>query len=173
MRARCLAHVALQQFRDPASLFPPPDRAGITSPASSVLSGCSDFPPPVMRRFVSSLRGTMHCCGFARQRGVAVGRLLVGTHAGASILCLRPRSWRRLDLSGSSATHSRTCPALRPRRIERVRPLDALDVAFRALHDVGSAFRPLSRLNHTACSFAVYASQLGSLRSHHARLAFR
>jgi len=41
---------------------------------------------------------------------------------------------------------------------------DAPDIAFPALHDVGSAFRPLSRLNHTACSLAVYASQLGLLR---------
>src|SRR5439155_19614299 len=30
---------------------------------------------------------------------------------------------------------------------------------------VGSAFSHVSRLNHTACSLAVYASQLGLLRS--------
>ena len=38
---------------------------------------------------------------------------------------------------------------------------------------VGSAISHISRLNHTACSLAVYASQLGLLRSHHARLATR
>src|SRR5215213_11949229 len=50
---------------------------------------------------------------------------------------------------------------------------DALSVAFRSVDDVGSAIGHLSRLNHTACSLAVYASQLGLLRSHHARLASR
>src|SRR5438094_5074126 len=39
------------------------------------------------------------------------------------------------------------------------------DIAFRAADGVGSAFSHLSRLNHTACSLAVYASQLGLLRS--------
>ena len=50
---------------------------------------------------------------------------------------------------------------------------DALSVAFRSVDDVGSAIGHLSRLNHTACSLAVYASRLGLLRSHHARLASR
>jgi hypothetical protein len=50
---------------------------------------------------------------------------------------------------------------------------DALGVAFRSVDDVGSAIGHLSRLNHTACSLAVYASRLGLLRSHHARLASR
>jgi hypothetical protein len=50
---------------------------------------------------------------------------------------------------------------------------DTPDVAFRSVDDVGSAIGHLSRLNHTACSLAVYASRLGLLRSHHARLASR
>jgi len=41
---------------------------------------------------------------------------------------------------------------------------DASDIAFPSVDSVGSAFRHLSRLNHTACSLAVYASQLGLLR---------
>ena len=41
---------------------------------------------------------------------------------------------------------------------------DAPDVAFHAVDGVGSAFGHLSRLNHTACSLAVYASRLGLLR---------
>ena len=50
---------------------------------------------------------------------------------------------------------------------------DAFDVAFRSVDDVGSAIGHISRLNHTACSLAVYTSRLGLLRSHHARLASR
>ena len=101
-------------------------------------------------------------------------RLLLGTSPGASILCLRPHSWRRQDLPGSSATPLRTCSA-------PTTPADRLRQATTtlsmlpsvALHHVGSASCPLSRLNHTACLLAVYASQLGLLRSHHARLASR
>ena len=43
-------------------------------------------------------------------------------------------------------------------------------VAFRSINGVGSRFVVLTRLNHTACSLAVYASQPGSPRFH-ARLA--
>ncbi len=50
---------------------------------------------------------------------------------------------------------------------------DALGVAFRSVDDVGSTISHISRFNHTACSLAVYASRLGLLRSHHARLASR
>lgn len=109
----------------------------------------------------------------ARQRGVAVA-------GSSSVLTPVPQSsafdslsWRRGDLPGSSATPVRTCPALRPRRTGCAKATnDAPDVAFRAVDGVGSAFSHLSRLNHTACSLAVYASQLGLLRiGHHARLA--
>ena len=37
-------------------------------------------------------------------------------------------SWRRPDLPGSSATLSRTCPALRPRRTSPIRPLRWLEI---------------------------------------------
>src|SRR6516162_2635982 len=46
----------------------------------------------------------------------------------------------------------------------------ALDVAFRQTNGVGSRDTVISRLNHTARSLAVYASQGGSPH-HHARLA--
>jgi hypothetical protein len=80
----------------------------------------------------------------------------------------------RQDLPGSWAAPSRTCSALRPRRTGCAKATnDASDVAFRSVDNVGSAIGHLSRLNHTACSLAVYASRLGLLRSHHARLASR
>ena len=80
----------------------------------------------------------------------------------------------RRDLPGSWAAPSRTCSALRPRRTGCAKATnDASDVAFRSVDNVGSAIGHLSRLNHTACSLAVYASRLGLLRSHHARLASR
>ena len=41
---------------------------------------------------------------------------------------------------------------------------NASNVAFPTVDSVGSAFWHLSRLNHTAYSLAVYASQLGFLR---------
>jgi hypothetical protein len=37
---------------------------------------------------------------------------------------------------------------------------DALSVAFRSVDDVGPAIGHISRLNHTVCSLAVYASRL-------------
>ena len=42
---------------------------------------------------------------------------------------------------------------------------DAPDIAFRSVDSVGSTISHLARLNHTACPLAVYASQLGLLRS--------
>lgn len=58
--------------------------------------------------------------------------------------------------------------ALRPRRSGDTRPSSAATAAFRYSDNVGSA-RSLSRLNHTACTPPVYASQAGSL-PHHATL---
>ena len=52
-----------------------------------------------------------------------------------------------------------TCPALRPRRDRRARPLPRVDVAFRHIDGVGSHDTLISRLNHTARTLAVYASQ--------------
>ena len=87
-------------------------------------------------------------------------------HAGASILCLRlplvettgsPRfpgnPFANMPCSSTPADHMHQALC------------DARDVAFRAADDVGSAFSHVSRLNHTAYSLAVYASQLGLLRS--------
>ena len=51
----------------------------------------------------------------------------------------RPDSrWRRQGLPGSWGTPVRTCPALRPRRDLRARPLRRVGAAFRHLNDVGS-----------------------------------
>ena len=113
-----------------------------------------------------SLASTTHCCS---SRGS--GELpLAGS---SSVLTPVPQSsafdslsWRRRDLPGSSATPLRTCSALRPRRTGCVKATnDAPDVAFRSVDGVGSTISHISRLNHTACSLAVYASRLGSLRS--------
>ena len=109
-------------------------------------------------------RGTTHCCA-----SPGSGELLFAGSSSVLHRCLNPLPATRSRGDGWISQVPwqpllRTCPALRPRRTECIRPLRALDVAFRALHDVGSAFRPLSRLNHTACSLAVYASQLGLLR---------
>ena len=61
------------------------------------------------------------------------------------------------------------CPALRPRRDRRVRPLRHADAA-PALTTTKAPALQLSRLNHTASALAVYASKAG-LPRHHARLA--
>ena len=102
----------------------------------------------------------------ARQRGVAVS-------GPSSVLTPVPQSsafdslsWRRRVLPGSSATPLRTCPALRPRRTGCAKATnDSPDIAFRSVDGVGSTISHISRLDHTACSLAVYASQLGLLRS--------
>jgi len=167
--SRC---VSFRRFRDPALPFPPLVPAGDGSPASQVLSERSDFPPSVPPRSLS-FAGRYHALLFvARQRGVAVS-----SSSSELRRCLNPlpsahsRGDMR-DLPGSPATPVRTCPALRPRRTGCAKATnDASDVAFRSVDNVGSAFGHLSRLNHTACSFAAYASRLGLLRSHHARLA--
>ena len=68
------------------SATPPPDRAGFASPASSVISRRSDFPPSFPPRSLS-FAGRYHGLPFVvRQRGVAVVRLLVGT----ACRCLDP-----------------------------------------------------------------------------------
>jgi hypothetical protein len=101
-----------------------------------------------------------------RKRGVAVDRLLVGTHAGASILFLRPRSWRpagspRFLGSPFANMLCSSTPADRTRQALTTRPI----LPSRSFDPVGSAISHISRLNHTACSLAVYASWLGLLRS--------
>ena len=161
--SRC---VSFRRFRDSALRFPPLAPASDGSPASSVLSERSDFPPSVPLRSLSFAKRYHGLLLVVRQRGVAVGRLLVGTAPVPQSSAFDSHSWRWWDLPGSSATPLRTCPALRPRRTGCAKATnDASDVAFRAVDGVGSAFSHLSRLNHTACSLAVYASQLGLLRS--------
>ena len=161
--SRC---VSFLRFRDSALRFPPLAPAGDSSPASPVLSECSDFPPSVPLRSLSFAKRYHALLLVARRRGVAVA-------GSSSVLTPVPQSsafdslsWRRGDLPGSSATPLRTCPALRPRRTRCAKATnDAPDVAFRSVDGVGSAFSHLSRLNHTAYSLAVYASRLGLLRS--------
>jgi len=55
----------------------------------------------------------------------------------------------------------RACPALRPRRDLRTQPDQCVGAAFRYFKNVGSRDR-ITRLNHTACSLPVYASQYRS-----------
>jgi len=81
--------VPLLRFRNPALPFPPLAPASDGSPASPVLSERSDFPSSIPARSLSFADRYHARLLVARQRGVAVGRLLVGTDAGASILCLR------------------------------------------------------------------------------------
>jgi hypothetical protein len=108
-----------------------------------------------------------------RKRGVAVCRLLVGT---APV----PQSSSFATLVETSRISQVPGQPLRehallfdPGGLNASGHYDALSVAFRPVDDVGSAIGHLSRLNHTACSLAVYASRLGLLRRHHARLASR
>ena len=109
-----------------------------------------------------------------RKRRVAVCRLLIGIAPVPQSSSFARARGDEQDLPGSWAAPSRTCSALRPRRTGCAKATnDASDVAFRSVDNVGSAIGHLSRLNHTACSLAVYASRLGLLRSHHARLASR
>lgn len=109
-----------------------------------------------------------------RKRGVAVCRLLVGTAPVPQSSSFARARGDKQDLPGSWATPSRTCSLLfDPGGPNASGHYDALSVAFRSVDNVGSAIGHLSRLNHTACSLAVYASRLGLLRSHHARLASR
>ena len=86
-------------------------------------------------------------------------------HAGASILCLR---LPLVETTGSprfgNPFANMRCSPTPADRMHQA-PGDARDVAFRAADDVGSAFSHVSRVNHTAYSLAVYASQLGLLRS--------
>ena len=101
-------------------------------------------------------------------------RLLVGAAAGASIRRLR---LALVETCGfSQVPRQPLCEhalLFDPGGPDASGHCDTPDVAFRSVDDVGSAIGHISRLNHTACSLAVYASRLGLLRSHHARLASR
>jgi hypothetical protein len=67
--SRC---VSFRRFRDPALRFPPLAPAGNSSPASQVLSECSDFPSSVPPRSLSFARRYHALLLVTRQRGVAV-----------------------------------------------------------------------------------------------------
>ena len=128
----------------------------------SAPTSASSFPPRSLS-FAGRYHGRLLV---VRLRGVAVGRLLVGT----ARRCLNPlpSTPTRGDDGISQVPRQPLCEhALLfdpggPRASGRC---DARDVAFRSGDGVGSAFRHVSRLNHTACSLAVYASRLGLLRS--------
>ena len=107
--------------RRPASL--PRVLVGASSPASTVLSGRSDF-LPLLPAALRCLRRRYHPLRsrFAPLRGRAPPR------AGLLELVtryLRPGScrWRRQDLPRSWGTPIVPCPALRPRQDRRIRPL--------------------------------------------------
>jgi hypothetical protein len=158
--------VSFRRFRDPALRFPPLAPAGNSSPASQVLSECSDFPSFVPPRSLSFARAVPRTAARREAAGSCRSRLLFGSTPVPQSSAFDSLSWRRQDLPGSSATPLRTCPALRPRRTGCAKATnDAPDVAFRSVDDVGSTIGHISRLNHTACSLAVYASRLGLLRS--------
>ena len=67
--SRC---VSFRRFRDPALRFPPLAPAGDSSPASQVLSECSDFPSSVPPRSLEFARRYHALLLVVRQRGVAV-----------------------------------------------------------------------------------------------------
>ena len=162
--------VAFRRFRDPALRFPPLAPAGNSSPASQVLPERSDFPPSVPPRSLSFARAVPRTAARREAAGSCCCRLLVGTAPVPQSSAFDSLSWRRRDLPGSSATPLRACPALRPRRTGCAKATnDAPDVAFRSVDGVGSTISHISRLNHTACSLAVYASRLGLLRSNTAQ----
>jgi hypothetical protein len=161
-RSRC---VSFRRFRDSALRFRPLAPTGDSSPASQVLSECSDFPPSVPSRSFRSPGGTTDCCS---------------SRGSGELLFPAPRRNKRRCLNALPSTHTRGDggisrfpgnPFANMRLLfDRGGPdasghCDVPDVAFRAVDGGGSAFGHLSRLNHTACSLAVYASRLGLLRS--------
>jgi hypothetical protein len=160
--SRC---VSFRRLRDSALRFPPLASAGDSSPASQVLSECSDFPPSVPPRSLSFAKRYHALLLVARQRGVAV--------SGSSSVqrrCLNPlpSTCSRGDDGISQVPRQPLCEhalLFDPGGPRASGHYDAPDVAFRSVDGVGSAFSHLSRLNHTACSLGVYASRLGLLRS--------
>jgi len=70
--------------------------------------------------------------------------------------------WRRQDLLRSWGTLMCLCPALRPRRDRRARPLRHANTAPAATTAKARHIKSLSGLHHTASALAVYASQCRS-----------
>ena len=99
-------------------------------------------------------------------RGAPTGRGLRSRSAFPHAALLE---WRRPGLSSSWRTPAYVPCSQTPAGPSR-QAIRRVGAAFRFSHSVGSRDSVLSRLNHTARTPAVYASQDGSLR-HHARLA--
>lgn len=147
---------------------------GFASPASSVPSRRSDFLPSLSPDSLLVRPAIPRTAAAHEEAGSCRLPAPYRNCAGASILFLRPRSWRQGRTSQVPGQPLREHALLfDPGGLNASGHYDTLSVAFRPVDNVGSAIGHLSRLNHTACSLAVYASWLGLLRSHHARLASR
>ena len=155
---------------DPTPRFPPPGPPGRVPRLHRYYQGAPTSCRPSRRTSFSSFGGTAFvACLFAP----AGGRRLAPAGRGVDHrdspdpACFRRK---RQDLPGSWGTLVNV-PCSRTPADRNVRPLTTLPV-LPSTFSTASAPRlwVLSRLNHTARSPAVYASQDGSLR-HHARLA--
>ena len=140
-------------------------RAGYRSPASSVLSRRSDFLPPIPRRFVSSLRGTTHLCAWPGS-----GELLFAGSSSVLRRCLNPLPAFRSRGDGwisqvpwQPLLANMPCSSTPADRVHQASSMPSMlpSVCFTTSAPHLGPFRGLS---HTACSLAVYASQLGLLR---------
>ena len=160
-----------QRFHDPASRFPRqgPGRSG--SPASTVLSGCYDFLPPIPPHFVSfAWRYHGRICDSLRvaRDAKATGRGHWG-HRRAS-----PKSpfvpWKRQDLPSSCETPMACSPCSSTPAEPHATRLDRRGDLAPAKGTTRASTMGLSELNTMAFRLAVYASKCG-LPQHDARLA--
>lgn len=120
--------------------------------------------PPAALRFLR-LAVPPKCQLFVSPRGVGTPLLGQGLWIAASPTALL--SVERTGPPRFLASPMHPCPARRPRRDHRARPLRLSGAAFRVTHGVGSRdFSCLSRLSHTAWMLPVYASQSGLPRPH-------
>ena len=149
--------------------FPPQGLLGSDSPASSVLWNAPTPDRSSRRASFPSLAGTIHARVLRsfRRHG---RRRKAGGFAHAPLSPVRLFSNGNDRASQVPGEPLCACPVLRPRRDLHTRPLRRVDTAFRFWNSVGSRNSLLSRLNSTAHTPAVYASQDGLLH-HHARLA--
>ena len=165
---QCIRRISFRRLHDQAPRIPPRGPGGSRSPASAVLSGRYDFPPPFPPRFVS-FAWRYHPC--------ALCSLPAGTGAAPEVLGFWSAGALPATQDGDDwISHVPEEPACAfallsdPGGTERIRPFRCVDTA----PDMSTTKAPtnivLSRLNHTASALAVYASQDGSPH-HHARLA--
>ena len=137
---------------------------GAGSPASAVLSVDSDFSLPVPPRFVAFAWRYHPMLRFAPRAGAAPRAWTISTAAPAPPAKVeKTRSPRFL---GDPCLHA---PLFDPGGPLTPGQFGVNHAAFRSLNDVGSAPISLSRLNHAAYRYPVYASQAGS-PPHHATL---